>query len=303
LSKNEDGYNALYFASSLVHDYEHLGFNQKLESKLFTNNNNHHGNISESDENSSVNYQRRWLEKIKAIMVTYEIKILFIRDKIDKDLLAYCLKNSVLVFQNLAANLSRKIVEYFDCQALVYLEDFEPHHLFKLNFKIINSNKLCQTYANLVRIQEENAIFNYKEQKQFVTVLIETRLQNTREYYEESLNHCLKRVHNILNNRCYLHGNGLVEQYLSENIVASMATINEDTNDENKIYFEIVKEAFCYAFRDFHSLILLNDMSIRKPETNEKQITYDDYSSKIEACKLATLINKFLLNTDCSIVY
>ncbi len=119
--------------------------------------------------------------------------------------------------------------------------------------------------------------------------------------YKEDILHCLKRVDNILQSQVYLSGNGEVENLLAENI--TNVIYNNELNEDDTIYFDLVKEAYSLAFRDFAYLIKNNDMVVGNNIYEITSKTFDDFQSKIEAWRMACKINMFFLNCDMSIIY
>ena len=175
-----------------------------------------------------------------------------------------------------------------DCTPLVYAEDFTEDLIVDCLLNLIEPDGLNNLYVSLRHVND----FREKEDEDIVlTVIVETRLGHMKELYKESLRHCMKRVDNILKSGIYLHGNSDLEKFLATNIMNNVKCPNEINSDE-WIYYDLVKEAFCSSFREFGSLILANDSS---------PLCYDDFESKTEAWRTACLINKFLLNTNCSI--
>lgn len=259
--------NSLAIDGSLVFNYSFLGFNKNLESIQY------HGQSS-----SHLTVQELWQNQIRNVLIQNNLKILFIRGKIDNDLQNFCLFNSILVFKNLSSDIFKHLI-IDDCVPVVYIEHMEPHNIFKSEYKLLES--LNSYYIN----------FNAFNTNMF-TILIETRLQSTSDLYKEYLNHCLKRVHNILTSSQYILGNGNVEKYLFEEITNKIACGPNDTSHDG-VYFDIVKDVFTNTFRDFSLIVSNNSSSLAQ--------TYDDLESKLEAWRTACLINRFFLNTDLAI--
>ncbi len=134
-------------------------------------------------------------------------------------------------------------------------------------------------------------------------MIIETRLQSTCDMYKEDLKHCLKRVSNILESGFYVNGNGEIENYISESIMQKLNCSYRE--EDGQIYYNLTKEAFRMAFRNFYLLILKNDLSTNNSvfNKNTSSRTVDDFQSKIEAWKLACAMNRYFLNCDKAILY
>lgn len=135
--------------------------------------------------------------------------------------------------------------------------------------------------------------------------MIETRLKNSCSMYSEYLRHCLKRMHNIFESGQYLNGNGKIEEFLAENIMEKLVFKSEsqcDVNQDDEIYFSLAKEAFSMAFRDMKTYISRNDLS-NEDLVFKQELTFDDFQSKIEAWRLACMINRYFLISDMAIIY
>lgn len=131
---------------------------------------------------------------------------------------------------------------------------------------------------------------------------METHLKKSSEMHKEFLQHCLKRIHNILNSGTYLNGNGEIETFLVQNINTDIRTASNDIESEEYIYHQMVKEAFTITFKHMSLIISRNDLSSDNGFFGTTR-TYDDFQSKIEAWKTACFINEFFLNSDFSIIY
>ena len=252
--------NCLLIDASLVNNYSFLGFNKNLESLKYFKQNNNNNNMS--------SLSQMWKANAESL----------IKDKIDNDLLQFCLINSILVFNNLTSDFLKQLIYAYKCKPLNFLEDISEENIFQIEeFRLIHNN-----YLNI--------------KNSCTTILIETRIKSTLNLFQEYLKHCIKRVHNILSNSKYLLGNGQLEHYLYEELNKPNKAIDLLTTDnkDSMIYYNIVREAFKNTFRDMNLIIRKNT-----PEISD--CTYDDFKSKTEAWKTACLINKFFLNTNLAI--
>ncbi len=118
---------------------------------------------------------------------------------------------------------------------------------------------------------------------------------------KEYLQHCLKRLHNILTSGIYLNGNGQIETFLEQNISTAIKT-NHEIDTEDYLYHQVTKDAFIKTFRDMNRVISKNDIS-SVSEFFELAKTIDDFQSKVEAWKTGCFINQYFLNSDLSLIY
>jgi len=267
----------LLIDASLVHNYAFLGFNKNLESFKYFNQNT---NNNKQDAMSSVQI---WQRNAQSIIKQNKIQAVFIKDKIDKNLMQFCANNSILVFNNLTNNFLKQLVNTFECKSLSFIENITEENIFTIEeFHLI-----------------DNIYFNMKNNRKTLnfTILIETRIQSTLNLFTEYLNHCIRRVHNIMVNSEYLLGNGDLEYYLYEELNKPNEQIDSLISNDNDfmIYFNIVREAFKNTFRDMNLIITKNT------QISNSNPTYDDFTSKMDALKTACLINKFFLNTNLAI--
>lgn len=83
--------NSIVLDGSLVYDYQFLGFNKNLNYSQFY-----------SSDCNQLTGKLVWHNQIKDILVQNNIRVLFVRGKIDKDLRDFCIVNSIVVCSNLA---------------------------------------------------------------------------------------------------------------------------------------------------------------------------------------------------------
>ncbi len=262
LNINDRSLNSILIDSSLVHNYSFLGFNKNLESIQF-----------DQDYTLITSQLELWRIETKSILIENNIKVLFIKDKIDDDLMNFCILNSILVFKNLSNDFFKQLMILYNCKPIVYINNLvKEENIFISKFKQIDDYLIFDNFNT-----------------DLFTVIIESNLIGG--LLKENLKHCLKRTQNILKSNIYLNGNGNTEKYLYNELNTQISRY--DLNDHKLIYFNIVKDVFMKTFRDFSFLVANNDALSMN--------TYDDFSSKIEAWKIACLINKFFLNTDFSL--
>jgi hypothetical protein len=262
LNINDRSLNSILIDSSLVHNYSFLGFNKNLESIQF-----------DQDYTLITSQLELWRIETKSILIENNIKVLFIKDKIDDDLMNFCILNSILVFKNLSNDFFKQLMILYNCKPIVYINNLvKEENIFISKFKQIDDYLIFDNFNT-----------------DLFTVIIESNLIGG--LLKENLKHCLKRTQNILKSNIFLNGNGNTEKYLYNELNTQISRY--DLNDHKLIYFNIVKDVFMKTFRDFSFLVANNDALSMN--------TYDDFSSKIEAWKIACLINKFFLNTDFSL--
>lgn len=260
----------LFINGSLTQDHVHLGFNKNLNFTKY--------NSSEKFSTANLN---QWEENVKQSLVNNQIEILFIREKIEKSLKEFCRISSVLVFDNFSSSLEKKFKLFFRCPSLVYIEDVTDDHVFKIKMS---------------KKEKEFIVLNFQDEdhlEKCFSILLKSRIQNTAHMHLEYLNHCLKRLSNILNSRQYLNGTGAeIEKSLSDSI-KKISTLNSD--EEKEIYLELSKDLVANAFADFYLIVNANN-------ENDQNVKYfDDFQSKSEAWRLSFYICCIFLNSDCSI--
>lgn len=278
ISNSQPMFNSLFIDSNLTYDNLHLGFNKKLKMDVFCK------NLNSLDFN-----QASWRQFVKNILINNNIKVVFVRDKVDNELKEFCQNNSILIFHSLNLKLADDIKLYVESKSLVYLEDFDDRYIFKLKLEKYNS---C-LHTEYVKI-----INPFKEKNKFFSVLIEIRFKSSLSMNLEILNHNFKRFENVINDGFCLKGSGFVENFLIEKILNfdlknELYQQNNRDPEQELEYFNLAKETLAVCFRDYCSLI----------KSNESTKIYDDYTSKMEAWKIAYFINDIFLNSDLSISY
>lgn len=281
LSNENSFLNSLIFDSSLVHDYAHLGFNKNLK----------YEKIKASLDNQASNaYFETWSSKVKKILLDSNIKLLFVRDRVEQSLAEFCQEKSILLFKNFELNVFDSLKYYFKTNCLIYIESFNKDNIFQVEVSLLK---------NLSKSEFKNLKNNYIQLKcpnnvssPIFTIIIETRLPYAKAMYEECLKHCLKRLLNVLIDGVYLKGAGFIEKFLSEKIVELKMPGN--ANDHESIYFDLAKEILSVTFKDIYLMIVNNQ--------NFACDVIDDYTSKLEAWKMANAINNIYLNSDLSVL-
>jgi len=132
-----------------------MGFNKKLEFSEFVS----------SANPMCPSYKNNWLNQIRKTFRECHIQCVFVRDNVDKEILEFCELNSILILHNLSYKLVKMIQDFYNCESILYIEDFRLENLFKCRFHLIKSNKLSNAYLKLDSIG-----LNEKE-KMIVTVL------------------------------------------------------------------------------------------------------------------------------------
>lgn len=278
--------NALLFESSLTADFVHLGFNKHLNvNEIITS------NINSNHE--SEYYYDLWIENVKQLLISNKINLIFVRDKIDKNLIDFLKQNFIVHFSNLSFELIKNLKNNFKCSSLIYIEDFKPDKIFKLKICLLNDEN-SSLKINYLNIQSVNEI----EDEIKFTVLFETKLYSLANMYKEYLRHCLKRLHNILKTSCYLNGSGVVEKYVAENLKNNQNKMQQDKDQDEILYYDLITEVYVKTFREYYTLVTYNN------ENNTSNINcVDDCFSKFEAWKASCMINETFLNSDISLTY
>jgi hypothetical protein len=223
--------------------------------------------------------QRSWVEEIKEILVNFSIQLLFIRDKIDNGLNEICRQNSIMVLSGFPTSLEKKLRNFFKCPSLVYMEDFSGEAIFK-----VNVNERFDNFLSISSTDDPN----------YFSILLETRLESSKLMHVEYLNHCLRRLSNILSDRHYLRAG--IEKFLSEQLLSKkiLTAAASSISSENGVYFELAKRLLSDALRDFHLMCAAN--------ANAGQSEFfDDFQSKCEAWRVSFYVCCVFLDADFSI--
>jgi hypothetical protein len=264
--------NCLFISGSLTQDHLHLGFNKNLNFTKY--------NLAKTNFTKSLN---EWEQNVKRTLLNNQIEVLFIREKIEKNLREFCRINSLLVFANLSSTTEKKMKNFFKCPSLVYIEDFTNEHLFTVK---------------LAKYEKDFIVLDLPDDghlEKCFSILIKSRIQSTLLMHVEYLNHCIKRLSNILTNRHYLNGtNAEIEKSLSDSV--KKFSDPSDRGGENEVYFELAKDVVANAFADFHLMVSANNSN------DQLKIKFiDDFQSKSEAWHLSFYMCCIFLDSDISI--
>lgn len=276
-------HNAIVFDSSLVYGYVHLGFNKDVKIEKYKT------NCDDLGDYGNLGLEN-WKLNVTNILKKFNVKLLFVRDRIDNDLQQFCDSESIIVFSNIDLKLFSFIKKSLNPNSLLYVEDFDETNLLKIKVELIKSTRLVNNYLKLMNPQSDSS--------EKFTVLVETRFKVIMSMLKEFIIHNFKRLENVLSDGFYLKGAGFIELNLSEKIIR--LTLEEMTNSLNLIErdeddiscFYLAKETLANTFRDLY-------VTVRA--TNED--VFDDYKSKTEAWILGISMNNIFLNSDLSICY
>jgi hypothetical protein len=284
--------NSLLIDSCLLSDFAHLGFNKNIEYLLYND-------FKLNQER--IDFKENWLKRVKSIL--NRVEILFVNGSVEKEISEFCKANTIILVKNMTRNQLEHIKKSFKSPLLIYIEDFDESFLFKCQLNIVDNvqsnQKLENHYLNLNPIESDTSISSCT----FFSIILETKLEMTIQLYKELLKHFLTRLSNILNSGQYLGGNGDLEFFLANNlkneIVYSFdsSELISSKEDDEQIYFDLIKEAYSDVFLELYKIIESNSQS-KVLQISDVHCTIDDFKSKSEAWRTGCRICKIFLNTD-----
>lgn len=269
--------NGILIDSSLEHKYVHLGYNKDLKCQIINDN----YNLGETNDYDI------WLRNFQENIKNANVNVIFVSGSIDYNLKNWLDCNSIIIFDTINYKTFEMLKAYFNQSALVYLNDLTADYIFKCKIDKLTSSDFFSLKYIVVKPVEN--IDN-----QTISLLFKSRLECLTKMYEDDLEHCVKRIENVINNRVFIEGSAKAEEFLSTSIMCQKLKLKDfiDTGDNDiDIYYELVKSALYNGFMDFVKLV-------NHQKQDETRIYYDDFSEKTRVWDTAVRTVCLLLNTD-----